>query len=62
MEYPEQEAEKIVDAFLAYEGPDDLSLLQREVVAAVKFAYEMGCFGKALAPHTAPRRLPRYLR
>jgi hypothetical protein len=62
MEYSEQEAEKIVDAFLAYEGLDDLSSLQREVVAAVKFAYEMGCLGKALDIHTAPRRLPQYLR
>jgi hypothetical protein len=61
-DWADREAEKILDAFLAYEGPDDLLMLQHELVAAQRFAFEMGCLGKALDTPIAPRRLPQYLR
>lgn len=42
----DREAEKILDAFLAYKGPDNLLLLQRAVAAALCRAYEMARPGK----------------
>lgn len=36
------EAEKIVNAFLAYEGSDDLLLLQQAIAAALSLSYQRG--------------------
>jgi hypothetical protein len=45
-DWAERKAEKILDAFLAYEGPDDLLLLQQAIAAELNRAYEMGRNGK----------------
>jgi hypothetical protein len=44
--WADREAETILDAFLAYEGPDDLVLLQQGIVAALFRAYESGRDGE----------------
>jgi len=44
-EWAETEAERIIDAFVSYEGSDDLLKLQQAVAAALCRAYEMGAEG-----------------
>ena len=44
--WAEREAETIIDAFVAYEGPDDLLRLQHAIAAALHRAFEIGCRGK----------------
>ena len=56
--WAEQEAEKILDAFLAYKGPDDLLLLQRAIAAVLCRAYEMGRHGKTPDTAVDPSSLP----
>jgi hypothetical protein len=41
-------AERIVDAFVADEGPDDLLRLQRAIANAMGHAYEVGIKEKIL--------------
>jgi hypothetical protein len=40
--WAELEAEKIVDAFVAYEGPDDLLKLQTAIARTLFHFYELG--------------------
>ena len=42
MDYAEREATEILDTFLAYQGPDDLSLLQHAIAALLRRAYNRG--------------------
>lgn len=44
--WAEREAEKIIDAFVAYDGPDDFLQLQQAIAAALCRAFEIGCHGK----------------
>ena len=41
-QWAELEAEKIVDAFVAYEGPDDLLKLQTAIAHTLFHCYELG--------------------
>ena len=50
-DWADREAENILDAFLAYKGPDDLLVLQRAIAAVLCRVYEMGRHGKT--PDTA---------
>lgn len=44
--WPEKEAEKILDDFVASEGADDLLKLQQAIARALCHAYESGKAGK----------------
>ena len=41
-QWAELEAEKIVDAFVAYDGPDDLLKLQAAIARTICHFYELG--------------------
>ena len=41
-QWAELEAEKIVDAFVAYDGPDDLLKLQAAIARTLCHFYELG--------------------
>jgi hypothetical protein len=45
-DWAEREAEKIIDAFVAYDGPDDLLRLQQAIASALCQTYEIGRWGK----------------
>ncbi len=60
-DWAEREAEKILDAFLAYEGPDDFLLLQEDIAAALSRTYEMASHGKTPSTDTDLSSLPPYL-
>lgn len=61
-DWAEREAEKIVDAFLAYQGTGDLVMLQSKIIAAQNFPSEMGCLSNALDTPMAPIHLTRHPR
>jgi len=42
MDWGDQEAERIVDRFLACQRPDDLLLLQQTIATALSMAYAIG--------------------
>ena len=44
--WAEKEADRILDDFVAYEGPDDLLKLQQAIARALSRAYEAGKAGK----------------
>ena len=53
-DWADREAEKLLDAFLAYEGSDDLVLLQQAIVGVICRAYEMGRDGKTTETNIFP--------
>ena len=53
-DWADREAEKLLDAFLAYEGSDDLVLLQQAIVGVICRAYEMGRDGKTAETNIFP--------
>lgn len=52
--WADQEAQKIVDAFLAYGGSDDLVLLHQAIIAALCRAYESGRDSKTADTNMLP--------
>jgi hypothetical protein len=45
-DWADREAEKIIDAFVAYDGPDDLLRLQQAITLALCQTYEIGRRGR----------------
>ena len=51
---PTEKLKNLLDAFLAYEGSDDLVLLQQAIVGVICRAYEMGRDGKTAETNIFP--------